>query len=171
MGYGSYMGPYCRLTADIGRFTSIGPGVITSPFLHPYKAPYATTSPMFFSTRRQNGYTFAKRQTFGETNYADPARSIAIRIGNDCWIGEQAFIVGGVSIGDGAMVMARAVVTKDVPPYAIVGGVPARVVGYRFDPGTIEWLERTAWWNRPLQWLAQNWEAFNDIDTLKRILK
>ncbi len=171
LGYGSYVGHWSRLVADVGRFSSIGPSVRTSPFLHPFRAPYVSSSPMFFSTRKQNGHTFATRQTFTEVRYTDPARRIAVSIGNDCWIGEEAFLAGGVTIGDGAVVMARAVVTKDVPPYAIVGGVPAKVIGYRFDPDTIEWLLRVKWWDRPVEWLAQNWEKFNDIDSLKEVLK
>lgn len=170
LGYGSYVGPRSWLAADVGRFSSIGPRVRTSTYLHPFRPPYVSTSPMFFSLLRQNGHTFATRQTFEEARYTDPERQIAVKIGNDCWIGEEAFLVGGVTIGDGAMVMARAVVTKDVPPYAIVGGVPARIIGYRFDPATIEWLLNTRWWMRPISWLADNWEKFNDIDSLRKSL-
>lgn len=70
-----------------------------------------------------------------------------ILIGNDVWIGDGVTILGGVRIGDGAVVAAEAVVTKDVPPYAIVGGNPARVIKYRFPRDVIEKLERIAWWN------------------------
>ncbi len=67
-------------------------------------------------------------------------------IGNDVWIGQNAVIMDGVHVGDGAIVAAGAVVTKDVPPYAIVGGVPARVIKYRFDAGTIKELSELKWW-------------------------
>jgi acetyltransferase-like isoleucine patch superfamily enzyme len=70
-------------------------------------------------------------------------------IGNDVWIGADALILSGASIGDGAVVAARAVVTKPVPPYAIVAGNPARVVKYRFDPETISELLRLKWWDLP----------------------
>ena len=170
MGYGSYIGPGAVISAHIGRFTSIAPGVRTSPYLHPFRAPYVSTSPMFFSLRRQTGHTFATHQSFEEARCADPERHVAVRIGSDCWIGEEAFMAGGITIGDGAVVMARAVVTKDVPPYAIVAGIPARIIGYRYDPETIEWLTRTAWWNRPVEWLSENWEKFNAIDSLRKIL-
>ena len=70
-----------------------------------------------------------------------------IVIGNDVWIGYHATIMQGVTIGDGAIVGARAVVTKDVPPYAIVGGVPARILKYRFDESTRKKLLVLKWWD------------------------
>ena len=78
-------------------------------------------------------------------------------IGNDVWIGQGAFIKGGVTIGDGAIVAAHAVVVKDVPPYAVVGGVPARVIKYRFDEDAIKDLLEIKWWNYDLA-------AFGDLD-------
>lgn len=72
-----------------------------------------------------------------------------IVIGNDVWIGYEAVILAGVHIGDGAIIGARAVVTKDVPPYTIVGGVPAQVIRLRFEPEVITRLQRLQWWNWP----------------------
>ncbi len=72
-----------------------------------------------------------------------------IRIGNDVWIGLDVTIISGVTIGDGAILGARSVVTKDVPPYAIVGGNPARVIRYRFDSRTIDGLLKVRWWDWP----------------------
>jgi hypothetical protein len=69
-----------------------------------------------------------------------------VTIGNDVWLGETALLKRGVSIGDGAVIAARAIVTRDVPPYAIVAGAPARVVRYRFPEPIIERLLRSAWW-------------------------
>lgn len=71
-----------------------------------------------------------------------------IVIGNDVWIGYQALIMSGVTIGDGARIASRAVVTKDVKPYEVVGGVPARLIKKRFDEETIEWLEQLKWWDK-----------------------
>ena len=162
MGYGSYIAPHCEIVANIGRFTSIAPYVRTNRGLHPYTFPYATTCPMFFSTQRQNGHTFADRMMF------DELRNNTI-IGNDCWIGENAFLVGGITIGDGAVVLAGSVVTKDVPPYAIVGGVPAKVIKYRYDEDTIRFLLDFKWWEKDIKWLQQNWELLCNIEEMKRM--
>ncbi len=79
-----------------------------------------------------------------------------IIIGNDVWIGYEAVIMAGVTIGDGAIVGTRAVVTKDVPPYTIVGGVPARPIKKRFSEETIERLLELQWWDWPPEKLAEN---------------
>lgn len=78
-----------------------------------------------------------------------------ITVGNDVWIGYEALILSGVTIGDGAVVAARAVVTQDVPPYTIVGGVPAKPIRQRFDRETIETLLTLKWWDWPPERLAQ----------------
>lgn len=70
-----------------------------------------------------------------------------IVIGNDVWIGYEAVIMSGVKIGDGAIIGTRAVVTKDVPPYTVVGGMPAKVIKKRFDDDTIDKLMKIQWWN------------------------
>ena len=174
LGFGSYICNNCILSADIGRFTSIAPFVRCNSGRHPYTLPFATTAPCFFSLNKnhvQNGNTFATKQMFDELAYYDKERQIAVKIGNDCWIGEGAFLVGGVEIGDGAVVLAHAVVTKNVPPYAIVGGVPAKVIRYRYDEETISFLQKIQWWNSPIEWLKENWELLCDIDKLKEYYK
>ena len=80
-------------------------------------------------------------------------------IGNDVWIGYEAVILAGVTIGDGAIIGTRAVVTRDVPPYTIVGGVPARVIRRRFSQETIAALLRLRWWDWPRERIARNLEA------------
>ena len=85
----------------------------------------------------------------GAAEDGNPYSKGDIRVGHDVWIGEGANILSGVSIGHGAVVAAFSVVTKDVPPYAIVGGAPARVIRRRFTPEQIEALLRIAWWNWP----------------------
>ena len=90
-------------------------------------------------------------------------------IENDCWIGENVFIAGGVTIGDGAVVLAAAVVTRDVPSYAIVGGVPAKVVKYRYDEGTISTLLEIQWWNKGVEWLEEHWTLLCDVEKLKSL--
>lgn len=83
-----------------------------------------------------------------------------IIIGNDVWIGYEAVIMAGVHIGDGAIVAARAVVTKDVPPYTIVGGTPAREIRKRFDEATTERLLRLKWWDWPAEKIKRHINTF-----------
>ena len=87
-----------------------------------------------------------------------------IVVGNDVWIGYEAVILAGVTIGDGAVVGARAVVTKDVPPYAIVGGVPAKPIRKRFSGGVIQRLLALKWWDWPVERIAANLEAIQSGD-------
>lgn len=171
LGYGSYIASNCSLCARIGRFTSVAPFVTCDAGVHPYTYPYVSTSPSFYSLnidKSQNGSTFANKQMFNESRCLEG--NIAIAIGNDCWIGYGAFIVGGVTIGDGAVVLARAVVTKDVPPYAIVGGVPARIIKYRYDDETIGFLLKSQWWNKDISWIKKNWKVFSNLENFKRII-
>ena len=79
-----------------------------------------------------------------------------IVIGNDVWIGYEAVVMAGVTIGDGAIIGARAVVTKDVPPYTIVGGVPAREIRRRFSDDVIARLQELKWWDWPAEQIQRN---------------
>lgn len=83
-----------------------------------------------------------------------------VRIGNDVWIGANATILSGVTIGDGAVVAAGSVVTEPVPPFAIVGGVPASVIKYRFPAETIERLLCIGWWDWSPEQIARNMDLF-----------
>ena len=93
-----------------------------------------------------------------------------IVIGNDVWIGYEAVVLAGVTIGDGAIVAARAVVTKDVPPYTIVGGVPARPIRRRFSDSEIDQLLELKWWDWPEEKIAANLNAIQsgDLEGLRR---
>ena len=88
-------------------------------------------------------------------------------IGNDVWIGAYTTILGGVRIGNGAVIGAGAVVAKDVPPYAIVVGNPARIIRYRFDKDTIDWLQQLRWWNWKPEQVLQRQCYFSDILTFR----
>lgn len=94
-----------------------------------------------------------------------------ITIGNDVWIGYEAVILAGVTIGDGAIIGTRAVVTKDVPPYTVVGGVPAKPIRKRFDDKTISDLLEIQWWNWSSEKIAQNIEAIQsgNMEQIRRI--
>lgn len=91
-----------------------------------------------------------------------------IVIGNDVWIGYEAVVMAGVTIGDGAIIGTRAVVTKDVPPYTIVGGVPAKPIRKRFDDETIERLLDLKWWDWPIEKIRRHLEDIQsgDLDKL-----
>ena len=93
-----------------------------------------------------------------------------IVIGNDVWIGYEAVILAGVTVGDGAVIGARAVVTKDVPPYTIVGGVPAKQIRKRFDEEIISDLLKLQWWNWPIEKIRQNLE-FIKSGNVKKLIK
>lgn len=88
---------------------------------------------------------------------------------NDVWIGYESLIMPGVRIGNGAIVSSRSVVVSDVPPYAIVGGNPARVLRTRFEPDTVLQLQRIAWWNWPIERISANLQAIMgaDLDALQ----
>ena len=93
-----------------------------------------------------------------------------IIVGNDVWIGFEAVILSGVTIGDGAVIGSRAVVTRDVPPYTVVGGVPARAIHRRFDEQTIETLLQLKWWDWPEERIRENIRAIQSghIEQLKK---
>lgn len=93
-----------------------------------------------------------------------------IIIGNDVWIGYEAVIFAGVTIGDGAIIGTRAVVTKDVPPYTVVGGVPAKPIKKRFDDKTIDTLLDVQWWNWSDEKIAQNLDAIQ-LGCVERIME
>lgn len=123
------IGKYCSIAGD----SCIGMGVHTLQLL--------STNPIF--TEKDNG----TGASWVHNSSVNPYKLITI--GNDVWIGKRAMIMGGVNIGDGAVIAAGAVVTKDVPPYAVVGGVPSKIIKYRFTDSEIETLEKLCWWDLP----------------------
>ncbi len=166
IGYGTYVGPNSEIYAKVGKFCSIGSYVHVILGRHPYTYPYVTTSPMFFSLLKQTGTTFAKIQSFSESKFATP--EFPVLIGNDVWINSHVCIISGISIGDGAVVLAGSVVTKDIPPYAIAGGVPAKVLKFRYSNEDIQFLENLKWWDFPIGILESLTESFSDFDKFRK---
>lgn len=160
MGFGTYCGNHCSLQGNIGRFCSFGENCKAIFWKHPISYPYVSTSPMFYSTRKQSSRTFANRQIFKEI-LPPPIW------GNDVWVGSNVVFIGSVKIGDGAVVLTNAVVTKDVEPYQIVGGVPAKPIGYRYEKEDIDFLLDYKWWNKTNEWFEEHWAMINDFEKLK----
>ena len=132
----------------IGKFCSIACGAkfLFNSANHALRSLSNYTFPLFFEEWGLN----KKNVASAWDNKGD------IIIGNDVWIGYEAVIMAGVHIGDGAVIAARAVVTKDVPPYTIVGGTPARKIRMRFEEETIAKLQQTQWWNWPVEKIRQS---------------
>ena len=152
IGRYTFIGQNCYLiNAKIGKFCSIGNNVKVVAVTHPTEG-FISTHPAFFSIKKQCGTTFVSKQLFDESMSIAQYSCI---IGNDVWIGDDVRIIGGKQIGDGAIIALGAVVTKDVPPYAIVGGVPAKIIRYRYDQQKIDELIKMSWWDKDDEWIRQ----------------
>lgn len=161
MGYGSYVGnDNSLLHVKIGRYSSIGNNVKVVHLTHPIYG--VSTHPAFYSTH-YGGFSYVHEDKAVEALSTDSGWHC--EIGNDVWIGSHVLIRGGVKIGDGAVVAMGSVVTKDVPPYAIVGGVPAKVIKYRFEEDKISFLLKLQWWNNDEAWIKENADRFMNAES------
>lgn len=140
--------------ASIGSFCSIANDVFIGLGAHP--TDHFSTSPSLYKIKNSLRFQMVD-QNLDFKEYSP------IEIGNDVWIGARSIILDGIKVGDGAIVAAGAIVTKDVPPYAIVGGIPASVIRYRFSPDKIQQLLKIQWWTWPLDVLE------NRIDELRKL--
>lgn len=166
VGYGSYINKCTSLSfVKIGRFCSIADSVCTSLGNHPIN--YVSTHPSFYyNTEKQIGWTLYKGEPLFKEIYKFPKGEnlYQVVIGNDVWIGSHVLIMGGIKIGDGAIIAAGAVVTKDVEPYSVVGGVPAKLIKMRFPEEQIDQLLKIKWWDRSISDIESNINAFIDIN-------
>lgn len=162
---------YFPIAGSIGRYCSING---SAKIWNNHSMDCITTSPildhMGFYPWEQNDRRRAYVSKYGK--HKDNARfdNSAIRnnqtvtIGNDVWIGANVSILPGVNIADGAVIAAGAVVTKDVEPYAIVGGVPAKIIKYRFDDNVIKKLLEVKWWEWPVEEIEEHIEFLYDVN-------
>lgn len=163
MGRCSYMGEKCCLEGKIGRYCSIADEVTMTYGTHPINM--VSTSPVFYSKSGiQCGKTYVDRTICEEVIYADNEYRAHVVIGNDVWIGYRATILSGVTIGNGAIIAAGAVVTKDVPDYAIVGGVPAKIIRYRFEESVVKQLLENQWWEKSENELTEIAGLFDNVE-------
>ena len=160
----SYIAPKARVVhANIGKYCSIADCIIG---MGRHSLDNLSTSSIFTSMKNGTGHVWTDMDSYEEYK--------TINIGNDVWIGTRAIIMPGVKIGNGAVVGAGAIVTKDVPPYAVVGGVPAKIIKYRFSEDVIKLLEELQWWNLDEDILKTNITLFQnpDIsDNINRLLE
>jgi len=157
IGDASYLGHDCQVAdATIGKFCAIAAHVRIGPPNHPMDRPSLhrfTYCPEYYDASQQRDAAFFAARRAARTT-----------IGNDVWIGHGVTVLAGVTVGDGAVLAAGAVVAKDVPPYAIVGGVPARVIRDRFPPAIAARLRRIAWWDWPFETVMERLADFQSED-------
>lgn len=142
--------------AEIGKFASLATGVRINPVQHPAHIRAAA----HHFTYRCAHYGFGP----DDASIIDWRRENRVTVGHDVWMGHNAVVMGGVSIGNGAVIAAGAVVTHDVRPYEIVGGVPAGHIGWRYSPEIIAAMERIRWWDWSHGELAARVRDFDDAE-------
>lgn len=163
IGFGTYIANNSTIRkTKIGKYCAIGDNVRTYLGNHPVK-DFVSIHPAFFSILQQSGFTFTEKQLFEEHKYIDAEKRYVCQIGNDVWIGSNVLIIDGIEIGNGAVVASGAIVTKNVEPYTIVGGVPAKRIKKRFSSEQIDKLEKIRWWDKDIEWVRKNSHLYNDI--------
>ena len=167
---------YIRYVKSIGRFCAFGPDVMVGVANHPIQSLTAhNIFPDWDSdwTKDFQSYYLDNKSNIDEIRNSQRKEMMKkndVSIGNDVWIGARAIILRGVRIGDGAVIGAGAVVTKDVEPYAVVGGNPAKIIKYRFSSDVIKKLEEIQWWKYGPDILkgCDVTKISETIDTIKR---
>lgn len=169
IGYASYIGDDCKFVrTKIGKFCSIGSNVKIIFGSHP-TSTYVSTHPAFYSVNPPTCKGFVKKNIYDEYKYVDDQKKYYVSIGNDVWIGDGVKIMQGIKIEDGAILAAGSIVTKNVGPYEIVAGVPARVIKRRFSQTEIDYLLRLKWWEKSPEWLKKNANLFDSIHKFKEV--
>ena len=169
LGEGTFININSKIVGcKIGRYCSIGDNVCTVLDSHPISTYTSSYPAFYYDTTSQLGFTFHKDKSIFECKKKPHGESkYNIIIGNDVWIGSHVLILGGVTIGDGAVIAAGAVVVKDVEPYSIVGGVPAKHIKHRFSRNIIENLQSSKWWTAPFNEIKNNYIHIRDMINLQ----
>ena len=158
------------ISGCVGNYVSIADNVNVVRGRHPTSS-FVSTHPVFYSNKNCVKLDYGNKLKFTEFKYADEENKRPVNIGNDVWIGYGAKLLEGVTIGDGAIVAAGAVVTKDVSPYTIVGGVPAKIIRKRFSEEHIALLESSKWWENDDSWMVEHYSEFDNIERFVESLK
>lgn len=164
VGAHTYIAAHTEIeNAEIGKFCSIADHCRIGMSGH--AIDFLSTSPVFTQKMNALQVCWINKDVFEHKTEEE-----RVVVGNDVWVGSHVLIKGGVHIGDGACIAAGAVVVKDVPPYAIVGGVPAQIIKYRFTAEMILKLEKINWWNWNEEQIKENITLFQtnkiDMDSL-----
>ena len=156
----SYIGSNSTIIeAKIGKFCSIADNVIIGGGKHPID--WVSTSPVFYSGKN------IFKQNFSNEFFLEFEKTT---IGNDVWIGSNSIIKGGVNIGDGSIVGMGSIVTKNIPPYEIWGGNPAKCIKKRFSESTINDLLEIKWWEKD-EFVLKKYKKYNDVNEFILFLK
>lgn len=170
VGFATYIGQECLfVNTIIGKYSCIANNVKIIIGKHP-TSKFVSIHPAFFSISKQAGFTYVDKQKFEEIEYIDKEKNISVIIGNDVWIGENVTILGGVEIGDGAIIGANTLVTKNIEPYSINVGMPSKLINYRFSEEDRKFLKNLKWWNKPEEWIIKNKNKFEDIKKIKGMI-
>lgn len=164
IGEKTYIGSNCRIhLTSIGKYCSLASDITVVIGTHPISG-FVSSHPIFYSN------DINAKNYFADLSFL-PESQFCVEIGNDVWVGEGVKILQGVKIGDGAVIATGTVVVHDVPPYAIVGGIPGKVIKYRFEKKYIDKLRKIEWWNKDSLWIKEHYSYFHDVELFINLLE